>query len=155
MKNANGSEKKCCICLYTCTATRAVHHEVVPDLSTDSFLQAFQRFTSRKSLPKVMISDNATMYIAAANQLKMLFSSAAIQEELCRRGTEWRFIPANTPWCGGFWERLIGLKKMSLKKTLGRRFISMETLQMRVMEIEAVMNDRSRTCPRISTIWSH
>ena len=34
-----------------------------------SFLQAFRRFTSHKSLPKVIISDNATTYTAAANTL--------------------------------------------------------------------------------------
>ena len=92
-----GSEKKCYICLFACTATRAVHLEVVSDLSTPSFLQAFWRFTSRKSLPKVMISDNATRYIAAASHLKKLLSSPAVQEELSKCGTECRFIPARAP----------------------------------------------------------
>jgi transposase InsO family protein len=145
VKNATGSETKCYICLFTCAATRAVHLEVVPDLSTDAFLQAFRRFTSRKSLPKVMISDNATTYVAAANYIKHLFKTTAIQEELGKRGTEWRFIPKRAPWYGGFWERLIGLTKTTLRKILGRRFVTMETLQTIVTEIEAVMNDRPIT----------
>ena len=115
------------------------------DLSANSFLQAFRRFTSRKSLPKVMISDNATTYTAAANHLRKLFNSPAVLEALSRRGTEWRFIPARAPWYGGFWERLIGLTKTSLKKILGRRFVSMETLQTIVTEIEGVLNDRPLT----------
>ena len=65
--------------------------------------------------------------------------------ELSRRGTEWRFIPKRAPWYGGFWERLIGLTKTSLKKILGRQFVTMETLQTIVSEIEAVMNDRPLT----------
>ena len=145
VKNPTGSEKKCYICLFTCAATRAIHLEVVTDLSANSFLQAFRRFTSRKSLPKVMISDNATTYTAAANHLKKLFNSPAVLEAFSRRGTEWRFIPARAPWYGGFWERLIGLTKTSLKKILGRRFVSMETLQTIMTEIEAVLNDRPLT----------
>ena len=145
VKNATGSETKCYICLFTCASTRAVHLEVVQDLSTDSFLQAFRRFASRKSLPMVMISDNATTYIAAANHLKKLFNSQVVQEELSRKGTEWRFIPKRAPWYGGFWERLIGLTKTSLKKILGRRYVCMETLQTIVTEIEAVINDRPLT----------
>ncbi|KAH3864989.1 hypothetical protein DPMN_028022 [Dreissena polymorpha] len=64
-----------------------------PDLSTDSFLQAFRRFASRKSLPTVMVLDNATTYIAASNHLKKLFNYQVVQEELSRNGTERRFIP--------------------------------------------------------------
>ena len=92
-----------------------------------------------------MISDNATTYTAAANHLRKLFNSPAVLEALSRKGTEWRFIPARAPWYGGFWERLIGLTKTSLEKILGRRFVSMETLQTIVTEIEAVLNDRPLT----------
>jgi hypothetical protein len=92
-----------------------------------------------------MISDNATTYVAAANYIKHLFKTTAIQEELGKRGTEWRFIPKRAPWYGGFWERLIGLTKTTLRKILGRRFVTMETLQTIVTEIEAVMNDRPIT----------
>ena len=48
-------EKKVYICLFMCASTRAVHLEVVADLSEDTFLQAFRRFLSRKSLPRVVV----------------------------------------------------------------------------------------------------
>ena len=51
IKQTTGSDMKAYICLFTCAATRAVHLEVVTSLSTESFLQAFRRFTSQKSLP--------------------------------------------------------------------------------------------------------
>ncbi|XP_053391449.1 uncharacterized protein LOC128554225 [Mercenaria mercenaria] len=145
VRNETGSESKCYICLFTCAITRAVHLEVVPDLSTDSFLQAFRRFSSRKSLPKLMISDNATTYLSAASQLKELFQSTSLQEALSMKGTEWKFIPKRAPWYGGFWERLIGLTKTTLKKILGRAFVTMETLRTIVTEIEAILNDRPIT----------
>ena len=49
------------------------------------------------------------------------------------------------PWYGGFWERLIGLTKTAIKKVLGRRNISLSTLETIIVEIEAVLNDRSLT----------
>jgi len=56
------------------------------------------------------------------------------------KGIEWKFIPKN-PWFGGYWERLIGLTKASIKKTLGRVHITLPTLQMIITEVEAVLND--------------
>ena len=47
------------LCLYTCCATRAVHLELVSDLSTTTFMRCFRRFTARRGTPSRMISDNA------------------------------------------------------------------------------------------------
>ena len=134
-------EEKAYICLFTCANTRAIHLEVVNDLTEDSFLQGFRRFVSCRSLPVTMISDNASTYLAAANEIEQLVNSATVQDVLRNRGTTWKFIPKRAPWYGGFWERLIGLTKMTLKKVLGRTFISLTGLQTVVTEIEAVLND--------------
>jgi len=92
-----------------------------------------------------MISDNASTYLAAANEIEQLVNSATVQDVLRNRGTTWKFIPKRAPWYGGFWERLIGLTKMTLKKVLRRTFISLPGLQTVVTEIEAVLNDRPIT----------
>ena len=141
----NSGEDKVYICLFTCATTRAVHLEIVTDLSTDTFLLAFRRFVSRKSLPQIVISDNASTYLSAAEELKTLFESKDLKESLGRRGVTWRFIPKRAPWYGGFWERLIGLTKMCLKKVLGRAHITSLMLETLVVEIEALMNDRPLT----------
>ena len=52
-----GDENKVYVCLFTCAVSRAVHLEIVTDLSVETFLQAFRRFSSRKSLPKILVSD--------------------------------------------------------------------------------------------------
>ena len=112
---SKGNATKCYIYLFTCAVTRAVHLEVVSDLTEKSFLQASRRFTSRKSLPYHMISDNASTYLAAADELKQLFQSPSLKDSLTRQGVEWQFIPKRAPWYGGFWERLIGLTKRTIK----------------------------------------
>ena len=39
------------ICLFTCCTTRAVHLELVPDMTAEAFLLCFRRFTARRGYP--------------------------------------------------------------------------------------------------------
>ena len=141
----NSEEMKVYICLFTCATTRAIHLEVVNDLSTETFLLAFRRFAGRRSLPQVVMSDNASTYRSAATELHNLFTSKTLATALEHQGVEWKFIPKKAPWFGGYWERLIGVTKSCLKKVLGRAYITLTTLQTMVVEIEAVLNDRPLT----------
>ena len=138
-------EMKVYVCLFTCAVTRAVHLEVVTNLSVETFLLALRRFSGRRYTPKTIISDNASTYMAAADELKQLFNSPLLSDTLNRRGINWKFIPKRAPWFGGFWERLIGLTKLTLKKMLGRTFTTLPILQTLIFEVEAVLNDRPLT----------
>ena len=144
VRNA-GIETKVYICLFTCGTTRAIHLEVVEDLTIEAFLLAFRRFASRKSLPRKLISDNASTFVSANNELKELFQSHTLKETLAKEGIEWLFIPKKAPWYGGFWERLIGLTKSTIKKVLGRAAVNLCTLQTVVVEVEAIPNYRPLT----------
>ena len=144
VRSENGVTKSY-ICLFTCAVTRAVHLEVVSDLSEKSFLQAFRRFSSRRSLLHHMISDNASTYLASAETLNELFQSPSLKEQFSRQGVEWKFIPKRAPWYGGFWERLIGLTKRAIKKTLGKTSVTLTELQTLTVEVEAILNDRPIT----------
>ena len=124
----------------------AVHLEVVSDLSEESFLQAFRRFSSRRSLPRYMTSDNASTYLASAETLNELLQSPSLKEEFSRQGVEWNFIPKRAPWCGGFWEQLIGLTKKAIRKTLGTASVTLTELQTLTVDVEAILNDRPITC---------
>ena len=143
-KEGTVDERKVYVCLFTGASTRAIHLEVVTDLSEATFLQAFRRFATRRSLPRLVLSDNASTY-TAAKELNELFQSPTLKAALMHKGTTWQFIPKRAPWHGGFWERLVGMVKMSLKKTLGRAFITLNDLQTIIVEVEAVLNDRPLT----------
>ena len=73
------TEQKVYICLFACANTRAIHLKVVTDLTKETFLLAFRRFAGRRSLPKLMISDNASTYQSAAKELEKMFSSATVR----------------------------------------------------------------------------
>ena len=92
-----------------------------------------------------MISDNASTYQSAADELTQLLNSSELTSQLGNRGIEWKFIPKRAPWYGGFWERLIGLTKLSLKKVLGKTNITLDELQTITAEIEAILNDHPIT----------
>ena len=68
-----------------------------------------------------------------------------LSDTLSQRGINWKFIPKKAPWFGGFWECLIGLTKLSLKKILRRTFTTLPVLQTLIIEKEPVLNDRPLT----------
>ena len=72
-------------------------------MSVPTFILAFRTFAAQKSLPKLMMSDNSTTYLAAAEELKKLFESPE-SEILHRQNIGWQFIPKRAPW---FW-RILG-----------------------------------------------
>ena len=97
-----GEESKVYICLFTCATSRAIHLEVVTDLSAETFLLAFRRFAGRRSTPQLMISDNATTFQSAAEELKTLSSSEEVRAVLNCEGVTWRFIPKRLRGSEGF-----------------------------------------------------
>ncbi len=59
----NGNnQNKVYIALFTCASTRALHLELVENMSAASFLQAFRRFSSRRELPTKVLTDNAKTF---------------------------------------------------------------------------------------------
>ena len=54
---------------FTCLATRTVHLEIAQSLETNSFIQPFQRFISRRGKPSEIYSDNGTNFRGAEREL--------------------------------------------------------------------------------------
>ena len=83
--------------------------------------------------------------MAAADEFKALFESDTVKESLGNQGVDLKFIPCQAPWYGGYWERLVGLTKNALKKTLGRAYVTLPSLQTLIVEIEAHLSNRPLT----------
>ena len=75
------------------------------------------------------------------------FSSPIIAFLIIHHNITWKFITERAPWWGGFYERLIGLMKRCLKKTLGKACLNMIELNTILTEVEAVLNSRPLTYP--------
>ena len=68
------------ICLYTCCVIRAVHLDIVPDMTTMSFLRSFMCFTARRGFPKKLISDNWKTFKAAAKNIQAVLNHPDVQQ---------------------------------------------------------------------------
>nr|CAH7717100.1 unnamed protein product [Callosobruchus chinensis] len=53
---------KCYVALFVCFLSKAVHLELVTDLSKDCFILALLRFISRRGKPSRIFSDNGTNF---------------------------------------------------------------------------------------------
>nr|CAD2208431.1 unnamed protein product [Meloidogyne enterolobii] len=135
--------------LFTCLVVRAIHLEFVEDLSAVSFLQAYRRFISRRGIPKIILSDNATNFQMGAKIVKKLndktWFSQEVQEFTKYQGTLWRFNTPRNPQEGGAWERLIGITKKALKRCVGKSLLNRTELTTLFCELESVVNSRPLT----------
>ena len=141
-----GPTRKVWVCLFTCLAVRAIHLELVEDMSTEQFLMCLRRFVSRHGKPTQFISDNATQFKLAKTTIDKAWSTVLLDPEtqnyLATQGIEWKFIIEFAPWTGGFYERMVGLVKSVLKKSIGKLCLNMCQLITLLSEVQAVVNSR-------------
>ena len=130
------------ICLFTCAVTRAIHLEVVLDNSSDQFFLCLQRFSAIYGSPSLLISDNAKQFVSASEILKTVFTADSVQDFCSSVNIKWQFIPALSPWMGGFYESLVGVTKRCLRKVLGPKCLDLVQLQTVVAEVSSIVNSR-------------
>ena len=105
-------------CIFTCLTTRAVHLEVAHTLTTNSFIAAFQRFTSRRGTPGKVYSNNGANLVSGELELwKSMeqWNPANISRYMSHKDIKWTFNPPYASHCGGVWERMIRETRKILK----------------------------------------
>lgn len=136
------------LCLFTCLATRAVDLEIAYGLDTDTFLNAFYRFVSRRGQPEEVLSDNGSNFVGAERELREVFGAlnkTKVEEATTRKGIKWRFIPPLTPHFGGAHESLIKSAKRAIYATVKNADISDEELHSALVGAEGMLNSRPLT----------
>ena len=136
------------VCLFTCLVTRAIHLEIAFDMSADSFLMAFHRFTARRGKPAVVYSDNGSNFVAAERELRdelQAINSERVKATMLLEAIDWHFTPPYAPHMGGVWERMVQSVKSTLKALITTRLLTDEELLSFIAEAERVINDRPLT----------
>ena len=137
--------QKMFILVYTCLNIRAVHLDLIPDMSSSSFVQSFQRFVSRFGIPDFLYSDNARSFIQGADAIESFVASENGAEFLRKNQIQHRRIPLYSPWVGSLWERLIRTVKSCLYKTIGRSSLEFYDFVTILSDISDAINSRPLT----------
>ncbi|XP_055584842.1 uncharacterized protein LOC129737707 [Uranotaenia lowii] len=140
---------KAYVSVFVCMATKAIHLELVSDLTTDAFIAALERFISRRGMVAELHSDNATNFKGASNELHQLYQQFQEQQQANRierycqsKEIAWHFIPPNAPEFGGLWEAAVKSTKYHLKRIIGTTLLSFEEMATLLCKIEAILNSR-------------
>jgi transposase InsO family protein len=130
--------------VFTCATVRAIHLEIVQDLSTEAFLHALRRFAARHGWPTTISSDNGTSFIGAESELRKLMKEGRreIEDFAVTHKIKWRFNTPLSPHQGGMFERMVKQTKTALKVIVGQHILSWNEMSTVFAEVECLVNSR-------------
>ena len=130
-------------------SVKAVHLELVSDLTAESFIACLKRFVARRGKPSSIWSDHGTNFIGANRTLKELHAflisqktEQAIYDFCTSQEIVWHFIPERSPHFGGLWEAAVKSLKMHLSRIVGNCKLDFEEMYTVLSQIEACLNSR-------------
>lgn len=143
-KGRGNRNTKCYLCIFVCLSTRAVHLELVSDLTTQAFILCLRRFVSRRGKPYEIYCDNGTNFVGANNELgKVLRSSReSVIDFASSESIKFKFSPAYSPHFGGIWEAGVKAAKYHLKRVASNISLTFEELATLFTQIEGILNSR-------------
>jgi hypothetical protein len=133
--------------IFTCLASRAVHLEVLEDMTTDAFICALRRFIAIRGNVRLIRCDRGTNFVGAVGELNRAqreMNKSKIIEQMVERNCNFMFNPPSASHFGGVWERLIGTVRQILSGLLreyGGRLTS-DTLSTLFYEVAGIVNNR-------------
>lgn len=139
-------EYKAYVAVFICFVVKAVHLEVVTDLTTDAFLTALDRFVARRGLPTDIYTDCGTNFVGAAKVIRNLFDDAYKQNRISTSvQCNWHFNPPSAPHFGGLWEAAVRSAKILLTKVMGEHIFTLEEFTTILTRVESILNSRPLT----------
>ncbi|XP_074629800.1 uncharacterized protein LOC141887949 [Acropora palmata] len=133
------NEGKAYIVLYACSLTRGIYLELLPNMETTEFITSF---IAHRGRPEKIYSDNGKTFVGAANVLKTIMHDEKVHDYLAKHRIMWQFNLSRAPWWGGQFERLIGLVKRALYKSIGGGLLTWAELQDVLLDVEVTLNNR-------------
>ena len=128
------NEKKVYLLLFACSLTRTIHLELLNNQTSEGFVCSLKKFVVRRGRPSIIYSDNAKTFKAACKWLENVMKSEQLHGYLASDNIKWKFNLSRAPSWGGQFERLIGLVKQSLYKTIGKANLQWHELKQVILD---------------------
>ncbi|GFW15883.1 integrase catalytic domain-containing protein [Trichonephila clavipes] len=124
-----GVYNKIYVCIFICFVTKAVHLDIVTDLTSNAFIATLKRFIFRRGKCAKLYSDNATNFVGANIELRKMFNlvckpDEALASYMASEGIDWKFLLPRAPNFVGLWEAGVKSFKFYLKRVVGRSITS-------------------------------
>ncbi|XP_013145931.1 PREDICTED: uncharacterized protein LOC106109047, partial [Papilio polytes] len=136
------------VAVFVCMVTKAVHLELVSDLTSSAFLAALRRLAARRGAPQHIYSDNGTNFVKANRRLReeMIDLKSTIDEhfytEITNMEIEWHFNAPSWPSAGGLWEAAVKSLKYHLRRVIGEQRLTYEEFSTILAQLEGCLNSR-------------
>ena len=90
--NSKGKkERKVYLLPFTCSLSRAIHLEVLPNQTTQEIIHALKRSIARIGKPKFNYSDKVNTFVAASKWIEKIIKDELMQEYLIKEKIQWTF----------------------------------------------------------------
>ncbi|GFW37350.1 integrase catalytic domain-containing protein [Trichonephila clavipes] len=143
-KGRGSRNTKCYICVFVYLATKAVHLEVISDLTSKAFIACLKRFVARRGKPSEIFCDQGTNFYGASRDLRkefrQLMKEDAVHQFLVTDNITFHFNPPSAPHFGGIWEATVKSFKFHLNRVVGVTSLTFEELFTLSSQIEAWLN---------------
>ena len=135
---------KAYICVFVSLSVKAVHLELVSDLTTGALIASLRRFIARCGKPSTIWSDHGTNFAGAAREIKEFIeflekqkTQDSISEFCSAQNIVWKFIPERAPHFGGLWEAAVKSLKTHLRRVTANTKFTFEEFTTVLTQVEA------------------
>lgn len=135
-------EGKAYVILYACSLTRALYLDLARSLGTSEFLLSLKGLIARRGRPSKIYSDNGSTFIGAATWIRQVMCDEKLSDFLAHQQISWQFNLSRAPWWGGQFERMVGLVKGAMRKSIGNAQLTYDELKEVLLDVEVALNNR-------------
>ncbi|XP_038158088.1 uncharacterized protein LOC119794558 [Cyprinodon tularosa] len=136
--------------LLTCFCSRAIHLEMLEDMSTDAFINGLRCFVAIRGAVRQIQCDQGTNFVGAKNEFKAApqeLDTNRLNTFLSQRQCDFVMNAPHSSHAGGVWERQIKTVRSVLNSTLALSCnrLNDSTLRTLLYEVMAIVNSRPLT----------
>ncbi|XP_023204623.1 uncharacterized protein LOC111611627 [Xiphophorus maculatus] len=137
--------------LFTCLCSRAVHIELLDDMTSDAFINSLRTLIAIRGNVRQLWSDQGTNFVGARREFLESVKEMD-QENLKQLGCEFVMNPPSASHMGGAWERQIRTIRSVLTSILDHssKRLDISSLRTYLYEVMAIINSRPLTTHLLS-----